>query len=145
MVTCLPLLDGTNGRRNWLDTVRVQGLAGLNTGRRLLHSAVTLLRRQHPHCRFGTLSPIPGFRRWLRNRLMHEDQTAALYLHEKPGRQMLVERLLMSDAEMLSGACSGCSMPVLQYFYMHDAAWPALTVCWPLSMLLRSCLHSSLC
>lgn len=82
----------------------VQGLAGLATGRQLLQAAVEMLQRQHPAARFGTLSPIPGFRRWLRHRLASEQEASALRLHEQAGRQMLLERLLMSEAELAQGA-----------------------------------------
>jgi Malonyl-CoA decarboxylase C-terminal domain len=81
-----------------------KGLSGLQTGRQLLHSAIDMLHKTHPKRRLATLSPIPGFRRWLRNRLAQTHSAATLRLHERPGRQMLVERLLMSEVEMASGA-----------------------------------------
>jgi Malonyl-CoA decarboxylase C-terminal domain len=81
-----------------------KGLSGLQTGRQLLHSAIGMLHKTHPKRRLATLSPIPGFRRWLRNRLAQTHSAATLRLHERPGRQMLVERLLMSEVEMASGA-----------------------------------------
>jgi len=48
------------------------GLAGVNLGTALIKQVVEELRRDLPHLhRFGTLSPIPGYRAWL-DTVLHE-------------------------------------------------------------------------
>ncbi len=63
------------------------GLRGVSLGNFLIKQVVEELQTEHPHLvRFSTLSPVPGFRRWLEQRLqsdaaetlLREDEVAAL-------------------------------------------------------------------
>ena len=50
------------------------GLAGISFGNFLIKRVVELLSQEFPNLRtFATLSPVPGFRRWLEARLVDED------------------------------------------------------------------------
>jgi malonyl-CoA decarboxylase len=55
------------------------GLRGVSFGNLLIRRAVDALRRELPHLRlFATLSPIPGFRAWLREAARAGDDVAAI-------------------------------------------------------------------
>ena len=70
-----------------------EGLRGISFGNLLIKQVAETLQRELPHLRtFATLSPIPGFRRWLkrvRSQLQAgqngEDRLALLDLIEQPG------------------------------------------------------------
>lgn len=80
----------------------VQGLAGLKVGQHAVQSAVKLLECELPGCHMSTLSPVPGFRRWLR-RVLGDSEMAAKMLKRESSLQPLLERLLMSKEERASG------------------------------------------
>jgi len=85
------------------------GLRGISFGNFLIKQVAEELRRELPQLRtFATLSPIPGFRRWLKDR-----KVAGLDLLEEPGWPQAkkpdpLEKLLMPlCAEYLLGAKRG--------------------------------------
>lgn len=75
-----------------------KGLQGISFGPFLIKQVVTSLRQQLPNLKtFSTLSPIPGFRRWLFSYFSQNNETA----QQNPARQALIEaaRLLKVAAE----------------------------------------------
>jgi len=67
-----------------------RGLAGISFGNFLIKQVVDRLRREQPNLKhFSTLSPIPGFRKWLDGAI--EDQTVALLSKERPKIKALGE------------------------------------------------------
>jgi malonyl-CoA decarboxylase len=56
-----------------------EGLRGISFGNLLIKQVAEDLKREFPHLRrFATLSPIPGFRRWLKQVKLREDRGGAL-------------------------------------------------------------------
>lgn len=53
------------------------GLAGINLGKFLIKRVIELVKRDMPHiCTFATLSPMPGFMRWLISKLASQTKLA---------------------------------------------------------------------
>jgi hypothetical protein len=103
----------------------MQGLAGLDLGRQLLHRTCSTLRETAPTVtRFLTLSPIPGFLPWLRrcvsrvvasqaadrddlsakNQAMHGALNVPLQL--PPPSQWFMQRMFETEEDRVSGASS---------------------------------------
>ena len=56
-----------------------EGLRGISFGNLLIKQVAEVLKREFPHLRrFATLSPAPGFRRWLAQAQVPEDNASAL-------------------------------------------------------------------
>jgi malonyl-CoA decarboxylase len=76
----------------------VKGLAGVGLGEFLLKEAIQALRRDLPSLEiFVTLSPIPGFRKWLQVKLEQQNDESLLSVQD---RQRLVECGLVSSFNM---------------------------------------------
>lgn len=53
------------------------GLSGINLGKFLIKRVIELVKREMPQiCTFATLSPIPGFMRWLLSKLAYQSKLA---------------------------------------------------------------------
>jgi malonyl-CoA decarboxylase len=50
-----------------------EGLAGVGLGEYLIKEAVQRLQQEQPNFEFVTLSPLPRFRKWLEERVVHHD------------------------------------------------------------------------
>ena len=62
-----------------------EGLRGISFGNLLIKQVAEELKREFPHLRrFATLSPIPGFRRWLKQAPLRENERALLRLLDDP-------------------------------------------------------------
>ena len=80
-----------------------EGLRGISFGNLLIKQVAQELQREFPHLRrFATLSPVPGFRRWLAGEAqLAGDEKAALARLEEPGWHLgevpaALEKLLLS-------------------------------------------------
>lgn len=86
----------------------MQGLAGLDIGRQLIHRSLFAIGEELPHIEsFLTLSPIPGFLPWLQRHL-ESGGDAAWHSEEEPYRQMILERLFLSEADQEAGVPPLC-------------------------------------
>jgi len=75
------------------------GLRGVSFGNFLIKQVVEELKAELPHLvRFSTLSPVPGFRRWLEKQLASEDGAALLSAEEKAELEQTATSSLPSDA-----------------------------------------------
>jgi len=91
------------------------GLAGVSFGDSLIKNVMDALSAEMPHIKtFSTLSPIPGFRRWLEDAVAQETGDLPL---SKPGRQQL-ERLADPDWHNDEAAASELE-PVLLSLCAH--------------------------
>eukprot|EP00892_Ulva_mutabilis_P004984 jgi/Ulvmu1/2858/UM145_0013.1 len=84
------------------------GLAGLDIGRQLIHRALYAVSEEFPAVEsYLTLSPIPGFLTWLRTRLAAANAAAdadtSAFSESEPYRQMILERLFLSEADQEAG------------------------------------------
>lgn len=81
----------------------LDGLAGISFGSLLIKQVIDQVSTELPHLRsFVTLSPIPGFRRWLREqaRAAESAELAALYVD----LQELTETLQLNESAGLTGS-----------------------------------------
>ena len=101
-----------------------KGLRGISFGEYLLRGAVRLLRQDQPQLRtFATLSPIPGFRVWLENRLARDgDQFIS---HEDPHRERLLgvleNRETLLDPSVAAALAQVLPKLCARYFYATRA------------------------
>src|SRR3954469_3555677 len=78
------------------------GLRGISFGNLLIKQVAEDLKREFPHLRrFATLSPIPGFRRWLQERTLPAEQRRLLARLDDPAWHLGdvpagLEKLLLS-------------------------------------------------
>lgn len=105
----------------------VQGLAGLDIGRQLIHRSLFTISEELPHIEsFLTLSPIPGFLPWLRAHLA-DSADASGHSEAEPYRQMILERLFLSEADQDAGASPGHShLPHLPHSHLPHSHLPHL-------------------
>jgi len=108
-----------------------EGLRGISFGNQLIKQVAEDLKREFPHLRrFATLSPIPGFRRWLEGRqingadgpLLEQLSDAAWHLGEVP--DALQKLLLRLCAHYLVKAKQGAEPldPVARFHLGNGAA-----------------------
>lgn len=89
------------------------GLRGISFGSFLIKQVVEELRREIPGLKnFVTLSPVPGFSKWLRQSLSEEDGIASAFLGEslteavKTGDWIDDEAISMAAENVLPGLCA---------------------------------------
>jgi malonyl-CoA decarboxylase len=71
-----------------------RGLAGISLGDFLIKRVVDSLAAELPHIKtFATLSPLPGFRAWLEQRIVEEGEGLLLPAEQKALKQLLPEDL----------------------------------------------------
>jgi malonyl-CoA decarboxylase len=87
-----------------------EGLRGTSFGNLLIKQVAEDLKREFPHLKtFATLSPIPGFRRWLA-----ETETRVQLSMGKDGEQRLAMLTAIEDAAWYSGEVSETLQKLLQ-------------------------------
>tara|TARA_R110001583_G_scaffold85564_2_gene224205 strand:- start:18250 stop:19746 length:1497 start_codon:yes stop_codon:yes gene_type:complete len=99
------------------------GLAGISFGDFLIKRVVSELQRDLPNLRqFATLSPIPGFRRWLSHMLPHSET------HDKD------KAIVANDKDMAGRAVKAVALhkDMNPSVSLPDALWEDLICCAPL-------------
>jgi malonyl-CoA decarboxylase len=82
----------------------VQGLAGMGIGRQVIHRTLPEISRELPHLEtFVTLSPIPGFLKWLKHHLESAKDSLS-HSEQRWDRQQMLERLFMTGRDRERGA-----------------------------------------
>lgn len=96
------------------------GLAGVSLGNSLIKTAVAELRRRYPNLqRFATLSPMPGFRRFLEAVLRGEGETRGHAL----GRDEVAAMFDAPSIETIRAAGGGASLPEALAAVLDAGRW----------------------